>query len=207
AITNAYDPSEGSVAQQDREAWELAAAGGSLTTGILYDSLEAPPDAPLTAEAAPEVVRSIRGDSVWLDVDRVVASILDTRNHRAGPGAPGTTRSSRPKNHGPTRPGSGCSPDPTSRSGRTTSSSCSSTGRRRTTRPGWSAAVCRTGTLSRSACGSVRRVPGAATGSCRGARSTCGCEKCSSSIGSSPCGPTRRMQATTWAVTAIGTAC
>lgn len=80
AITNAYDPSEGSVAQQDREAWELAAAGGSLTTGILYDSLEAPPDAPLTAEAAPEVVRSIRGDSVWLDVDRVVASILDTRN-------------------------------------------------------------------------------------------------------------------------------
>src|SRR5690606_41794438 len=37
AITNAYDPAEGSVAQQDREAWEFAAAGGSLTTGILYD--------------------------------------------------------------------------------------------------------------------------------------------------------------------------
>lgn len=80
AVTNAYEPSEQSVAQQDREAWETATAGESLTTGILYDSLEAPPEAPLSAEAAPEVVRAIRGDSVWLTVDRIVASILDTRN-------------------------------------------------------------------------------------------------------------------------------
>lgn len=80
AITNAYEPSEDSVAQHDREAFELAESGGSLTTGILYDSLEAPPEAPLSAEAAPEVVRSIRGDSIWLDPERIVASILDTRN-------------------------------------------------------------------------------------------------------------------------------
>lgn len=80
AITNAYEPSEESVAQQDREAYEDAEAGESLTTGILYDSLEAPPEAPLSAEAARDVVLSIRGDSVWLDPDRIVQSILDTRN-------------------------------------------------------------------------------------------------------------------------------
>lgn len=80
AITNAYEPSEESVAQHDREAWETATAGESLTTGILYDSLEAPPDAPLSSEEAPGVVRAIRGDSIWLDPERIVQSILDTRN-------------------------------------------------------------------------------------------------------------------------------
>ncbi len=79
AITNAYEPSAESVAQRDREAYDLAADGGSLTTGILYDSIEAPPEAPLTAEDAPEVVRAIRGDSIWLNIDRIVKSILDTR--------------------------------------------------------------------------------------------------------------------------------
>lgn len=80
AITNAYQPGMDSVAERTREAWELADAGNSLTSGILYDSLEAPPEAPLTVEAAPGVVRAIRGDSVWLDPDRMVAEILDTRN-------------------------------------------------------------------------------------------------------------------------------
>ena len=80
AITNAYEPSEDSSAQHDREAWEKAEAGQSLTTGILYDSVEAPPEAPLNAEAAPGVVKAIRGDSVWLNTDRIVQSILDTRN-------------------------------------------------------------------------------------------------------------------------------
>lgn len=80
AITNAFEPSEDSVAQRDREAWEKAEAGRSLTTGILYDSLEAGPSAPLTAEAAPDVVRAIRGDSFWLDPNRIVQSILDERN-------------------------------------------------------------------------------------------------------------------------------
>ena len=80
AVTNAYEPSEDSVAQRTREAWELADAGGSLTSGLLYDSLEAPPEAPLSAEAAPAVVAAVRGDSFWLDTDRIVQSILDTRN-------------------------------------------------------------------------------------------------------------------------------
>jgi hypothetical protein len=46
----------------------------------LYDSLEAPPEAPLTPEAAPSVVEAIRGDSVWLNTERIVASIVDIRN-------------------------------------------------------------------------------------------------------------------------------
>ncbi len=95
-ITNAYEPGEDSVAQQDREAWELAEAGQSLTTGILYDSLEAHPEAPLavarlddetadehaarTRANIREAVLSVRGDSVWLDPDTIVESILDTRN-------------------------------------------------------------------------------------------------------------------------------
>jgi hypothetical protein len=79
-ITNAFEPGEDSVAEQDREAWSTALAGDSLTTGILYDSLEAPPDAPLTAEDAPEIVAAVRGDSHWLDVAGIVAEILDTRN-------------------------------------------------------------------------------------------------------------------------------
>jgi hypothetical protein len=36
---------------------------GGLDFGLMYDSLEAPPEAPLTAEAAPSVVESIRGDA------------------------------------------------------------------------------------------------------------------------------------------------
>ncbi len=79
-ITNAYEPGEDSVAEHDREAWDRAQAGDVVDTGLLYDSLEAPPEAPLTAEAAPAVVEAIRGDSVWLNTERIVQSILDVRN-------------------------------------------------------------------------------------------------------------------------------
>lgn len=79
AITNAYEPSEDSVAQRTREAWEEASANG-WNTGLFYDSLEAPPEASLNPEDAPSVVNAVRGDAEWLDVDRIVASILDRRN-------------------------------------------------------------------------------------------------------------------------------
>jgi hypothetical protein len=78
--TNAYDPSENSTAQHDREAWEDMVAGNVLTTGILFDSLEAPPDAPLNAEAAPDVLLGVRGDAVWLNPERIVQEILDVRD-------------------------------------------------------------------------------------------------------------------------------
>lgn len=78
-ITNAYEPGQDSVAERDREGYETMIAGKAVNTGLLYDSLEANPKAPLTVDAAPEVVRSVRGDSVWLDIDAVVKNLSDVR--------------------------------------------------------------------------------------------------------------------------------
>lgn len=79
-ITNAYQPGEDSVAERDREAWEAVQAGRAVEVGLLYDSLEAGPTAPLTAEAAPLVVSAVRGDSWWMDPERLVSEVLDVRN-------------------------------------------------------------------------------------------------------------------------------
>lgn len=90
-ICNAYRPGEDSVAQRVREAWESTVGDvhaddeadrpKMLDFGLLYDSLEAPPEAPLTADAAPEVVAAVRGDAHWLDVKgRILKSILNPAN-------------------------------------------------------------------------------------------------------------------------------
>jgi hypothetical protein len=79
-ITNAYEPGHDSVAERDREQAEAVLDGRAVDAGLLYDSLEAPPDAPLTLEAAPDVIASVRGDSVWLNVKRIAKSIADRRN-------------------------------------------------------------------------------------------------------------------------------
>lgn len=47
---------------------------------MLYDSLEAHPEAPLTVEAAPAVLESVRGDSIWLDIPSMVDSIANGVN-------------------------------------------------------------------------------------------------------------------------------
>lgn len=84
-ICNAYRPGEDSVGERAREAFD-ATQGEDPTAmdfGVLYDSLEAPPEAPLTAEDAPAVVHSIRGDSYWLDTrpsGRIIKSILNPQN-------------------------------------------------------------------------------------------------------------------------------
>lgn len=98
AITNAYEPSEDSVAQREREAWEAETAGLSVSTGVLYDSLEAPPDArlrppPVEVEGRKieptddeikayltAIVNTVRGDADWLDVESIISSILDRVN-------------------------------------------------------------------------------------------------------------------------------
>jgi phage terminase large subunit-like protein len=89
-IFNAYRPGEDSVAERLREAWQ--ATQGNLDSdddddrpkffdfGLMYDSLEAPPEAPLTIEAAPEVLEAIRGDAVWLPVKRLIKSITNPLN-------------------------------------------------------------------------------------------------------------------------------
>lgn len=73
-ICNAARVGVESVGLSVREGWE---EHGGKDAGLMYDSLEAPPDAPLTAEAAPEVVESVRGDASWLTPDRIVQDIMD----------------------------------------------------------------------------------------------------------------------------------
>jgi hypothetical protein len=81
-ICNAYRPGEDSVAERVRDAWEATQGPDADMPefGLMYDSVEAPPEAPLTAEAAASVVESIRGDSVWLSTKRIVNSILNGSN-------------------------------------------------------------------------------------------------------------------------------
>lgn len=81
AISNAHEPGEDSDAEHDYEAWQQINQGRSRTTGFLYDSLEAPPDVDLADELQLRAgLVAARGDSLWLDEDRHVEEIYDTRN-------------------------------------------------------------------------------------------------------------------------------
>lgn len=90
AIFNAYRPGEDSVAERMRDAYEKSQGNPDaededdrpsfMDFGLLYDSLEAPPEAPLTIQAAPEVVAAVRGDSHWLDITRILKSIANPQN-------------------------------------------------------------------------------------------------------------------------------
>ena len=99
AITNAYEEGAGSVAEKRRETYEAAITKGRTPEdiGVLYDSVEASPDAYLALPAkgkgedgldeypSPEeikayigaIIDAVRGDASWLDVDRLVGEILD----------------------------------------------------------------------------------------------------------------------------------
>lgn len=84
-IFNAYRPGRDSVAERQREAWESTQGEDATNVdyGVLWDSLEAPPNAPMTRDAAPEVLRAVRGDAEWLDIrpsGRVMKSILNPAN-------------------------------------------------------------------------------------------------------------------------------
>ncbi|MEU8327319.1 terminase [Micromonospora sp. NPDC048839] len=78
AITNAYLPGEDSVAQRMRESYDKIREGRSVDVGFLYDSVEAHPKTPLTAEALRIVIPKIRGDAVWLNVETIIQSVMDT---------------------------------------------------------------------------------------------------------------------------------
>lgn len=78
AITNAHDPGEGSVAELDWDAWQAIDSGRSKATGYLYDSLEAPAGTSLAdRDSLRTGLIAARGDSVWLDVDRLIEEIFD----------------------------------------------------------------------------------------------------------------------------------
>jgi hypothetical protein len=78
AITNAYLPGEDSVAERMRESYEKILEGRAVDVGWMYDSIEAHPATPLTPEALRIVIPKIRGDAVWLRVETILQSVLDT---------------------------------------------------------------------------------------------------------------------------------
>ena len=105
SITNAYNPSEGSVAQKEREAWENEMQGLAVKTGVMFDSLEAGDgakialprkstgrfdekgeeilEAPTEAETRAyigAIINSVRGDAWWLDIDNLINEVLDMGN-------------------------------------------------------------------------------------------------------------------------------
>lgn len=107
SITNAYAPTEDSVARREREAYELAQAGLAMDTGVMYDSLEAPKDARIRPQFPDEqddavrrgieeipaevkdriwmkylarVLEVVRGDAWWLDIPGLSKSIADPKN-------------------------------------------------------------------------------------------------------------------------------
>lgn len=78
AITNAFMPGEDSVAERMRDGYEKIVEGRATDSGFLYDSVEAHPSTPLTPEALRIVLPKIRGDATWLNVETIIAAIMDT---------------------------------------------------------------------------------------------------------------------------------
>lgn len=102
SICNAHVPGQDSDAERDYDAYRAVQAGQAIDTGFLYDALEAPAGTPVSEippapkpgddgfdemlaahEAGVAALRAglevARGDAVWLDLDTIVASILDIR--------------------------------------------------------------------------------------------------------------------------------
>lgn len=74
-ITNAHLPGEGSVAETTYEAWRKSARS---VPGLYYDALEAPEVKDLTDRPAVlDALQVARGDSVWLNVERLADEIAD----------------------------------------------------------------------------------------------------------------------------------
>lgn len=84
-LSNAYEPGIDSVLERTRLAYEAALSRPDeiLLSGLMYDSLEAGPEAPLIDEDNPNVIvdvlESVRGDSVWLNLKRLRKQVEDPR--------------------------------------------------------------------------------------------------------------------------------
>jgi len=72
--TNAHLIGEGSVAES---TYEAARKAGWRLAGVYYDALEAPAVDLVDLEAVRKAVELARGDSTWVDIDRVTAEIAD----------------------------------------------------------------------------------------------------------------------------------
>lgn len=77
AITNAYKPGEGSVAEKERDSFMMGLEGLTIDDKAFFDSLEAPPHAPLNERVFKIVYEMVRGDSVWCDPVSAWNTVLD----------------------------------------------------------------------------------------------------------------------------------
>lgn len=78
-ITNAYQPGEGSVAEDIRLAVMREREGLAQDTGWFFDSVEAHPEAPMTPDWSVFILRRVYGDSYWVKLDDIAnQSLLDT---------------------------------------------------------------------------------------------------------------------------------
>jgi phage terminase large subunit-like protein len=95
AICNAHVPGQDSVGERMYDTYRAVEAGTAVDTKLLYDSLEAPADTPVSEipseledpegfEKGLQMLREglevARGDSTWLDIQGIVESILDINN-------------------------------------------------------------------------------------------------------------------------------
>ena len=80
SLCNAHVPGLDSIAEREWDAYQAIDQGRSKATGVLYDSVEAPPDTDLADEASlRRGLTAARGDSTWLDIDRLVGEVWDPR--------------------------------------------------------------------------------------------------------------------------------
>jgi hypothetical protein len=94
AICNAPEPSEESVGRRERDAYMDEIQGIAIKTGVLYDSLELPETIPLFPPGSEDIedqelqehvvlehlkksINAVKGDSWWLDEERIAYEILD----------------------------------------------------------------------------------------------------------------------------------
>lgn len=76
--TNAHEPGRESVAEGSYLAWRAITEGRSKSTGVLYDTREAPADVDLADEAqVREALRLTYGDAYWIDLTRILAEVYD----------------------------------------------------------------------------------------------------------------------------------
>lgn len=78
-IANAPIPGEDSVSERLITAYEDTLIGKARDFDFLYDSLEAPANAPVDdEETIADIIQVVRGDSVWLPIEDVVSDFFDS---------------------------------------------------------------------------------------------------------------------------------
>lgn len=78
-IANAPIPGEDSVSERLITAYDDTIIGKAKDYDLLYDSLEAPANAPADdEEVIADIIRVVRGDSVWLPIEDVVSDFFDS---------------------------------------------------------------------------------------------------------------------------------